>query len=119
MLAYLKTLVDDRREHPGDTDTDVLTRLIEGEENGERLTESELLHQCIFLLNAGHETTTNLIGNALNALAEWPNEKAFLISASNDSETMRVAVEEFLRYDSPVPHATSSIRLSAPEMLRN
>ena len=100
MLAYLKTLVDERRKHPGDGDTDVLTRLIEGEENGERLTETELLHQCIFLLNAGHETTTNLIGNALHALTEWPNEKAFLINASNDAEPMRIAVEEFLRFES-------------------
>jgi len=100
MLAYLKTLVDERRTHPGDGDTDVLTRLIEGEEDGERLTETELLHQCIFLLNAGHETTTNLIGNALHALAEWPNEKAFLIDASNNAGPMRVAVEEFLRFES-------------------
>jgi len=100
MFAYLKTLVDERRKHPGDSDTDVLTRLIEGEENGEQLTESELLHQCIFLLNAGHETTTNLIGNALHALAEWPNEKAFLIQSSHDAEPMRIAVEEFLRFES-------------------
>src|SRR5437764_4082914 len=84
MLAYLKTLVDERRQHPGDPDTDVLTRLIEGEENGERLTEKELLHQCIFLLNAGHETTTNLIGNALHALTEWPGEKAKLTDAVDD-----------------------------------
>src|SRR5204862_6261702 len=46
MLAYLKTLVDERRAHPGNPDTDVLTRLIEGEESGERLTETELPHQC-------------------------------------------------------------------------
>jgi cytochrome P450 len=100
MLAYLTTLVDERRNHPGDGDTDVLTRLIEGEENSERLTETELLHQCIFLLNAGHETTTNLIGNALHALAEWPNEKSFLITAGNEAEPIRVAVEEFLRFES-------------------
>ena len=100
MLAYLKTLVNARRAHLGDVDTDVLTRLIEGEENGERLTETELLHQCIFLLNAGHETTTNLIGNALHALTEWPSEKAFLIEARDSAEPMRVAVEEFLRFES-------------------
>ena len=100
MLAYLKTLVDERRKRPGDGDSDVLTRLIEGEENGERLIESELLHQCIFLLNAGHETTTNLSGNALHALLEWPNEKAFLIEASRAAEPMRLAVEEFLRFES-------------------
>ena len=43
----------------------MLTRLIHGEEDGERLSEAELLHNCIFILNAGHETTTNLIGNGL------------------------------------------------------
>jgi len=78
----------------------VLTRLIEGEENGERLTETELLHQCIFLLNAGHETTTNLIGNALHALAEWPEEKSALIGAVTNDDRMRLAVEEFLRFES-------------------
>lgn len=100
MLGYLKTLVDARRASPGDPDTDVLTRLIEGEEDGERLTESELLHQCIFLLNAGHETTTNLIGNALHALIEWPDEKTALLEGIGDGERMRLAVEEFLRFES-------------------
>ena len=46
----------------------MLTRLIQGEYDGERLSETELLHNCIFLLNAGHETTTNLIGNGMHAL---------------------------------------------------
>src|SRR5437763_11482404 len=100
MLAYLKTLVDERRAHPGNPDTDVLTRLIEGEENGERLTETELLHQCIFLLNAGHEPTTNLIGNSLNALTEWPEQRAALTEGITDAERVRVAVEEFLRFES-------------------
>ncbi len=68
MGEYLRTLVAKRRARPRDADTDVLTRLIEGDSDDERLTEAELLHQCIFLLNAGHETTTNLIGNALHAL---------------------------------------------------
>src|SRR5206468_3466724 len=74
-LAYLETLVARRREKPGDPGRDVLTRLIQGEENGERLTAKELLHNCIFLLNAGHETTTNLIGNGLVALQEYRAEK--------------------------------------------
>ena len=100
MLAYLRTLVDARRAHPGNPETDVLTRLIEGEEDGERLTETELLHQCIFLLNAGHETTTNLIGNALHALCEWSDQKGTLIDACDDPERMRIAVEEFLRFES-------------------
>ena len=71
-LAYLEILVERRRARPGNPDRDVLTRLIQGEDNGERLTEKELLHNCIFLLNAGHETTTNLIGNGLVALSRIP-----------------------------------------------
>src|SRR6201996_803011 len=57
-LAYLQTLIADRRAHPGDPEIDVLSRLIAGE-GGEQLTPKELAHNCVFLLNAGHETTTN------------------------------------------------------------
>src|SRR3954454_12154103 len=74
-LAYLEVLVERRREKPGNPERDVLTRLIQGEDNGERLTAKELLHNCIFLLNAGHETTTNLIGNALVALCDHSDQK--------------------------------------------
>jgi cytochrome P450 len=57
----------------------VLTRLIQGEDSGERLSEVELLQNCMFILNAGHETTTNLIGNALVALQEWPDARPELL----------------------------------------
>jgi cytochrome P450 len=96
-LAYLETLVARRRAKPGDPAKDVLTRLIQGEENGERLTEKELLHNCIFLLNAGHETTTNLIGNGLVTLSERPEEKKRLIE---HPEMIKTAIEEMLRYES-------------------
>src|SRR5271169_1056253 len=56
-LSYLEILAARRRAKPGNPERDVLTRLIQGEDNGERLTERELLHNCVFLLNAGHETT--------------------------------------------------------------
>ncbi len=97
MLAYLEGLVADRRAHPGDPETDVLTRLILGENDGERLGMKDLLHNCIFLLNAGHETTTNLIGNALVLLCEWPEARRLLIERPEAIET---AVEEFLRFES-------------------
>ncbi|MEO8039326.1 MAG: cytochrome P450, partial [Betaproteobacteria bacterium] len=97
MSAYLEGLVAARRRQPGDPEIDVLTRLIAGEEGGQRLSAAELNHNCIFLLNAGHETTTNLIGNALHALLQWPGEKARLIQRP---ELIRVAVEEFLRFES-------------------
>ena len=100
-LAYLEILVDRRRARPGNPDRDVLTRLIQGEENGEdngeRLTERELLHNCIFLLNAGHETTTNLIGNGLVALSGNPAQKQRLIE---HPELIKTAVEEILRFES-------------------
>ena len=95
-LAYLEGLVADRRRTPGDPARDVLTRLIQGE-GEERLGEAELLQNCIFILNAGHETTTNLIGNALVTLLDWPDVRAALIAAP---DTMATAVEEFLRYES-------------------
>jgi hypothetical protein len=96
-LLYLEGLVERRRARPGNPQHDVLTRLIQGEDNGERLTEKELLHNCIFLLNAGHETTTNLIGNGLVALLDHPAEKRRLIE---HPELIRTAVEEMLRFES-------------------
>ena len=100
-LAYLEVLVERRRAKPGNPERDVLTRLIQGEgggeADGERLTARELLHNCIFLLNAGHETTTNLIGNGLVALSEHASEKARLIG---QPEMIKTAIEEMLRYES-------------------
>ncbi len=96
-LAYLETLVERRRAKPGNPERDVLTRLIQGEDNGERLTAKELLHNCIFLLNAGHETTTNLIGNGLVALLNYPTEKRRLIA---EPALIKTAVEEVLRFES-------------------
>jgi cytochrome P450 len=95
--AYLDDLIARRRRAPGDPAHDVLTRLIEGEEGGERLTPAELLHNCIFLLNAGHETTTNLIGNGLVALHDNPAQRQRLLA---EPELIRPAIEEVLRYES-------------------
>ncbi|MES2750595.1 MAG: cytochrome P450 [Pseudomonadota bacterium] len=96
-LDYLRRLVADRRARPGDADHDVLTRLITGETDGERLSEAELLQNCIFILNAGHETTTNLIGNGLELLMRFPDERQRLIA---DPALIKSAVEEFLRFES-------------------
>ncbi|HMM84094.1 MAG: cytochrome P450 [Gammaproteobacteria bacterium] len=95
--AYLRGLVAERRRHPGDIDTDVLTRLIHGD--GEPLSDTELLHQCIFLLNAGHETTTNLIGNGVHALLVHRGEFDRLRA---DPALITTAVEELLRFESPL-----------------
>lgn len=93
---YLDDLIADRRKNPGDPATDVLTRLMQGDGDAE-LTHVELVQNCIFLLNAGHETTTNLIGNGLHILSEWPGERRRLL---DDPEMISSAVEEFLRYES-------------------
>jgi cytochrome P450 len=96
-LSYLEILVERRRAKPGNPERDVLTRLIQGEDGGERLTPKELLHNCIFLLNAGHETTTNLIGNGLVALSENPEEKNRLI---DNPDLIKTTIEEVLRFES-------------------
>ncbi len=97
--AYLKDLVARRRANPGDPETDVLIRLITGEGgDGGTLSEMELVQNCIFILNAGHETTTNLIGSALAMLHDHPDQKALLLA---DPELAPSAIEEVLRYQSP------------------
>jgi cytochrome P450 len=111
-IDSLKRLIAARRRAPGDYDTDVLTRLIQGEQDGERLTEKELYHQCIFMLNAGHETTTNLLGNGLWALLHNPGELAKLRA---DPALVPSAVEEMLRYDGPIQ--LNNRRLTAPVAL--
>jgi cytochrome P450 len=115
-LSYLRELVADRRKLPGNPDQDVLTRLIQGDKvNGsntqapEILSEVELLQNCVFLLNAGHETTTNLIGNALISLIEHPPQHALLkadlmavrTSQNSDHEihVLNLAIDEFLRFE--------------------
>ncbi|WP_298861256.1 cytochrome P450 [uncultured Sulfitobacter sp.] len=95
--AYLQDLIARRTAHPGDPETDVLTRLIQGDTQG-TLSEIELIQNCIFILNAGHETTTNLIGSGLALLHDHPIEKAKLIA---DPSLINTAVEEVLRMASP------------------
>jgi hypothetical protein len=107
-VAYLKDLIAHRRAHPLDPDSDVLTRLIQGERTGEKLSEVELLQNCVFLLNAGHETTTNLIGNALLTLQEFPAARDKLLTdmgrhagdAAAHEAVLTLAVDEFLRFES-------------------
>jgi hypothetical protein len=96
MTDYLREQVKERRKRPED---DILTILIQAEEDGATLTEDELYAQCVLLLFAGHETTRNLIGNGLLALLRNPDE---LEKLKADPSLMKSAVEELLRYDSPV-----------------
>ena len=104
---YLKTLVAQRRKQPGNPEHDVLTRLIGEEQTGEKLSEAELLQNCVFILNAGHETTTNLIGNALVALTEDPQTKTELLLKQELlapdfiglEAYLNPVIDEFLRFE--------------------
>jgi cytochrome P450 len=114
---YLARLVAERRRKPGDYESDVLTRLIQGEKDGARLSALELYHNCIFLLNAGHETTTNLIGNGTWLLLTHESEFARL---KREPALIPLAVEEMLRYEGPIQlnnrRLTETISLSSQEV---
>jgi cytochrome P450 len=90
---YLRELIGERRRHPG-PETDLITRLLRERE----LSEDELLQNCIFLLNAGHETTTNIIGNGLHLLLRTPAAAQRL---REDPALAASAIEECLRLESP------------------
>jgi len=96
MEAYFGALVAERRAHPRE---DLLSQLIEAEDKGDQLSERELISTAILLFAAGFETTTHLIGNSVLALLRHPGELARL---RRDSELLRPAVEELMRFDSPV-----------------
>jgi cytochrome P450 len=96
MLRHVQDVLAWKRDHPAD---DLLTGLLAAEDEGDRLSEEELLDQVLLLYVAGHETTVNLIGNATLALLGHPDQLARLRSGP---ELDGDAVEELLRYDSPV-----------------
>jgi cytochrome P450 len=93
---YFRGIVAEHREHPGD---DLVSRLIEAEEEGDKLSEEEMIVTLRLLLVAGNETTTNLIGNGLKALLEHPEQLELL---RQRPELIDNAIEELLRFDSPV-----------------
>lgn len=96
----LNDLIDHRRNNPeGAAQGEVLEALIFGEHNGVRLTQEELIQNCIFLLNAGHETTTSLVGNSVGVLLNNPDQHRLLM---DDPSLINSAVEEFLRVESPL-----------------
>ena len=94
--VYFRELIAVRRARPAD---DLLTKLIRAEDDGERLTEEELIATCVLLLVAGHETTVGLIANAVLALLRNRDQLAALIA---DPELAAGAVQETLRFDPPV-----------------
>jgi cytochrome P450 len=102
---YLRELAAERRARPQD---DLITALVQVEDSGDTLTEDELVSTCTLLLTAGHETTVNLIGNGLHAALTHPDQWAALTGATGEDRqaVIKGAVEEFLRYDSPVQMTT-------------
>ena len=93
---YFRERVAELRRHPREN---LLSALAQAEERGDRLTEDELFANCVLLMIAGHETTTNLIGNGILALLQNPGQQQVLTA---NPELIVSAVEELLRYDSPV-----------------
>jgi cytochrome P450 len=93
---YFRTLAAEKRSHPGD---DMFTELVHAEDEGDKLTEAELIATVILLFVAGYETTTNLIGNGLRAFLLNPDQ---LDSLRRDRSLLKGAIEEILRFDSPV-----------------
>lgn len=94
--AYLKSLIAERRKHPGE---DLLTKMVQAEEKGDMLSEDEIVIATNFLLFAGHETTANLIGVGLYYLLQNPEQMEQLRA---DPSKIPAAVEELLRFVSPV-----------------
>ena len=96
MRAFLTQLIAERRSQPRD---DLLSRLVEAEAEGDRLTPPELLTVCVTMLTAGHETTTTLIANGIYTLLRHPDQMAQLRA---DPQLMPSAIEEVLRFEGPL-----------------
>jgi cytochrome P450 len=96
LMRYFRKLFARRREEPGD---DLISALVAAEEAGDRLSEDELMGTAILLLFAGYDTTVNLIGSGALALLEHPDQRAAFVG---DPELVEPAIEELLRFTSPV-----------------
>ncbi|MDU8929132.1 cytochrome P450 [Alisedimentitalea sp. MJ-SS2] len=98
--VILDELINHRRANPdGAKQGEVLEALIFGEHDGRTLTQEELIQNCIFLLNAGHETTTSFVGNSIAVLLDAPGQHSLL---REDPTLIDTAIEEFLRVESPL-----------------
>jgi cytochrome P450 len=95
LTAFFQDLIAHRRAHPGQ---DLISGMLHGAEHGTRLSDDELMWNCVLMLLAGHETVTDLIGNGLLALMLFPDPWAKLRA---DPSLVPNAVEELLRYDPP------------------
>lgn len=103
LFQYFQALIAQRRQARRD---DLISAMIQARDEGDRLNEEELLAMCMLLLIAGHETTVNLLGNGLLALLRHPEQMELL---RRQPELVESAVEEMLRFESPVQRATFRI----------
>jgi cytochrome P450 len=103
MTAYLTSMIASKRAKPSD---DMMTALVQASDEGDRLSENELVSMTFLLLVAGHETTVNLIGNGVYSLLRHPGQLAALRA---DPSLLPGAIEEFLRFESPVDLSTLRI----------
>jgi cytochrome P450 len=115
---YLCDLIKARRANPASaSDTEVIGTLADAEADGERLTEIELLHQCIFMLNAGHETSTNMISHGIHEMLRHPDQ---IDRLRRDPGLIDPMVEEVLRYQAPIQinnrAATTDIRVAGVDI---
>jgi len=109
LADYFQALLAERERHSRD---DLMTLLLRAEHDGDRLTRDEVVANCILLLFAGHETTTNLLGNGLFHLLRNPAQAALLRA---DPSLLHGAVEELLRYDGPVP---ATVKIATEDVSR-
>ena len=108
IVAYLGDLLDLKRREP---DEDLVTDLVRAADTTEALTDREMRSTIFQLVVAGHDTTTTLIGNGVVALLTHPDQRDALVA---DPNLLPAAIEEFLRWDAPVPHST--FRYTAEEV---
>lgn len=108
--GYLSELIEQRRRHPQE---DLISALIRARDGGESLSDTELLGTCVLLLIAGHETTVNLLGNGLLTLLRHPQQMALL---RDRPDLIDSAVEEMLRYESPVQRGTGRFTTASLEI---
>jgi cytochrome P450 len=116
-VAYLRKLFEQRRSEPGE---DLVSALLQVRDGGDTLSDQELFSMVVLLIVAGHETTVSLIGNAVLALLEHPGQRAAL---ERDPARIPTAIEELLRYDSPVERtlnrwATTDVELGGQTIKR-
>jgi cytochrome P450 len=104
MRAYIQDMIAERRRRPK---SDLMGKFVAAESQGQRISEAELINTCVTLFTAGHETTLSLISNAIYTLLANPEQYQLL---RNDPSLLDSAIEETLRYESPVSRQTRLIK---------